>query len=67
MREAEMRQVASLIARAVRVDPASAAGEDRLRELADEVTELVVRFPAYPRTHPTRPLAALTPPGGAGE
>jgi glycine hydroxymethyltransferase len=49
MREAEMRQVASLTARAIRLDPASPAGEDRLGELADEVSELVARFPAYPR------------------
>jgi glycine hydroxymethyltransferase len=49
MREAEMRQIASLIARAVRVGPAAPPGEERLRELADEVTGLVARFPAYPR------------------
>jgi glycine hydroxymethyltransferase len=50
MREAEMRQVSSLIARAVRSSPPAApGGDDRVRELRDEVAELVANFPAYPR------------------
>ncbi|MEU7994890.1 serine hydroxymethyltransferase [Micromonospora sp. NPDC049060] len=49
MREPEMRQVASLIARAVRTDPAAPGGADTLAALAGEVAELVAAFPAYPR------------------
>ncbi|MDT0530004.1 serine hydroxymethyltransferase [Micromonospora sp. DSM 115977] len=49
MREPEMRQVASLIARAVRTDPAAPGGADTLAGLAGEVAELVAAFPAYPR------------------
>jgi glycine hydroxymethyltransferase len=51
MREAEMRQVAGLIGAAVRSDPESAAGASRLRDLADEVSALVAKFPAYPDPH----------------
>ncbi|GAA0801918.1 serine hydroxymethyltransferase [Spirilliplanes yamanashiensis] len=48
MREAEMRQIAGLIATAVRNDPATTAGAARLRDVADEVSALVGKFPAYP-------------------
>ena len=48
MREAEMRQIAGLIATAVRNDPATTAGAARLRDVADEVSALVAKFPAYP-------------------
>ncbi|MDQ7905624.1 serine hydroxymethyltransferase [Phytohabitans sp. ZYX-F-186] len=47
MREAEMRQIAGLIAKAVRTDPA--AGGSVLEGVRAEVTELVRAFPAYPR------------------
>jgi len=47
MREAEMRQIAGLIAKAVRTDPA--AGGRTLDDVRTEVTELVHAFPAYPR------------------
>ncbi|MGN9766319.1 serine hydroxymethyltransferase [Micromonospora sp. SD12] len=49
MREPEMRQVASLIARAVRTDPAAPGGIDTLAGIAGEVAGLVAAFPAYPR------------------
>lgn len=45
----EMRQVASLIARAVRTDPAAPGGADSLAGIAGEVAELAAAFPAYPR------------------
>jgi glycine hydroxymethyltransferase len=47
MREGEMRQIAGLIAAAVRADPATNNGVARLREVAVEVSTLVTRFPAY--------------------
>ncbi|WP_207914515.1 serine hydroxymethyltransferase [Micromonospora sp. KC213] len=49
MREGQMRQVAALIARAVRTDPAKPGGADRLAGVAGEVAELVAAFPAYAR------------------
>ncbi|MEH0971064.1 serine hydroxymethyltransferase [Micromonospora sp. CPCC 205546] len=49
MREPEMRQVAALIARAVRTDPAAPGGADTLAGIAGEVAELAAAFPAYPR------------------
>ncbi|MCX4389784.1 serine hydroxymethyltransferase [Micromonospora peucetia] len=49
MREPEMRQVASLIARAVRTDPAAPGGADTLAGVAGEVAELAAAFPAYAR------------------
>jgi glycine hydroxymethyltransferase len=49
MREGEMRQIAGLIAVAVRADPASVGGVTQLRGVADEVAELVRAFPAYDR------------------
>jgi glycine hydroxymethyltransferase len=47
MREGEMRQIAGLIGAAVRCDPDTAAGASRLHDAADEVADLVRRFPAY--------------------
>jgi glycine hydroxymethyltransferase len=47
MREGEMRQVATLIARAVRADPSR--GPDTHAQIGEEVSELVRKFPAYPR------------------
>jgi glycine hydroxymethyltransferase len=52
MREAEMRQVASLIARAVQADPDTPAGAATLADLTEEVSALVAKFPAYPRERP---------------
>jgi glycine hydroxymethyltransferase len=49
MREGELRQVATLIARAVRTDPGAPGGADELTRLGAEVAELVAAFPAYPR------------------
>ncbi|MEU6207170.1 serine hydroxymethyltransferase [Micromonospora musae] len=49
MREPEMRQIATLIARAVRTDPATAGGADELARIGVEVADLVATFPAYPR------------------
>lgn len=49
MREGELRQVASLIARAVRADPGVPGGADELARIGAEVAELVAAFPAYPR------------------
>ena len=44
-----MRQIAGLIAAAVRADPATAGGARVLHDTADEVAALVGRFPAYGR------------------
>jgi glycine hydroxymethyltransferase len=49
MREPELRQVAGLIARAVRTDPGAPGGADELTRIAADVTDLVAAFPAYPR------------------
>ncbi|GAB3814981.1 serine hydroxymethyltransferase [Micromonospora zhanjiangensis] len=49
MREGQMRQIAGLIADAVRTDPAAAGGADRLARIAGAVAELAREFPAYPR------------------
>ncbi|MCO1598130.1 serine hydroxymethyltransferase [Micromonospora sp. RHAY321] len=49
MREGELRQVAGLIARAVRADPGAPGGADELSRVRAEVAELVAAFPAYPR------------------
>jgi glycine hydroxymethyltransferase len=49
MREAEMREVAGLIARAVRTEAGTEAGRSALGEIAEEVGALVAKFPAYPR------------------
>ncbi|WP_067507816.1 serine hydroxymethyltransferase [Actinoplanes sp. TFC3] len=47
MGEAQMREIAGLIATAVRADPATAAGASALREIAVRAEELAQRFPAY--------------------
>ncbi|QOC90570.1 serine hydroxymethyltransferase [Micromonospora craniellae] len=47
--EPQMRQVAELIARAVRTDPAAPGGTDELARVASDVAELVAEFPAYAR------------------
>ena len=47
MRDGEMRQIAGLIGAAVRSDPDTRAGASRLADVADEVLDLVRRFPAY--------------------
>jgi glycine hydroxymethyltransferase len=44
-----MREIAGLIARAVRADLATEAGTVALAEVAGEVGALVEKFPAYPR------------------
>ncbi|MET8279453.1 serine hydroxymethyltransferase [Micromonospora sp. NPDC005174] len=49
MREGELRQVAALIARAVRTNPGEPGGVDALTTIGAEVAELVAAFPAYPR------------------
>ncbi|MEU8297847.1 serine hydroxymethyltransferase [Micromonospora sp. NPDC048909] len=49
MRQGEMRQIAALIARAVRADPAAPGGADELARVGAEVADLVATFPAYPR------------------
>jgi glycine hydroxymethyltransferase len=48
MREPEMRDVASLIGRAVRTDVETAAGRVEAVEIAESVNNLVSKFPAYP-------------------
>jgi glycine hydroxymethyltransferase len=48
MREEQMTRIAGLIARAVRTDPARVGGAETLAAIADEVTDLVRAFPAYP-------------------
>jgi glycine hydroxymethyltransferase len=48
MREPEMARIASLIGRAVAADPDTTAGQSALATVADEVTDLVAKFPAYP-------------------
>jgi glycine hydroxymethyltransferase len=49
MREGEMRQIASLIARAVRTDPLAPGEAETLAAISGEVADLVAAFPAYPR------------------
>ncbi|MEU7928761.1 serine hydroxymethyltransferase [Micromonospora sp. NPDC049801] len=49
LREGELRQVAALIARAVRTNPGEPGGADALSTIGAEVAELVAAFPAYPR------------------
>jgi glycine hydroxymethyltransferase len=49
MREPQLGRIAGLLARAVRADPATAAGAATLAEVADESAALVAEFPAYPR------------------
>ncbi len=49
MGEAQMRQIAALIGRAVRTDPAEPGGADELARVAADVAELAAEFSAYPR------------------
>ena len=49
MHEPELREVAGLIARAVRADPETAPGAAALAGVAEEVAALVAKFPAYAR------------------
>ena len=48
MVETEMREIASLIGRAVRADVETDTGRAEAAEIADAVTTLVTKFPAYP-------------------
>jgi glycine hydroxymethyltransferase len=57
MREPELREIAGLIARAVSADPVSTAGRSSLAEVAEEVGDLVARFPAYAWARPPEPRA----------
>jgi glycine hydroxymethyltransferase len=49
MREGEMTTVAGLIARAEQAEPDTDSGRAVLAEVAEEVADLVAKFPAYPR------------------
>ncbi|OLT18217.1 serine hydroxymethyltransferase [Pseudonocardia sp. CNS-139] len=49
MTEAEMAEVGSLLGRAVRAEHGTPAGDAELAAVAEEVSALVARFPAYPR------------------
>jgi glycine hydroxymethyltransferase len=49
MGEGDMKEVASLIGRAVRSDPETDAGRASLADVAETVEALVTRHPAYPR------------------
>lgn len=49
MGEPELRQIAGLVARAVRADPDTAAGSSALAEVAEQSGILVDTHPAYPR------------------
>ncbi|WP_431882957.1 serine hydroxymethyltransferase [Micromonospora gifhornensis] len=49
MTEPQMRQVAELIARAVRTDPSAPGGADELTRVAADVAELAADHPAYAR------------------
>jgi glycine hydroxymethyltransferase len=47
MREPELRQAAALIASAIRADPLTPAGKAALADVAEEVADLVGKYPAY--------------------
>jgi glycine hydroxymethyltransferase len=49
MQEGEMVRIARLVAAAIHAHPETGPGAARLADLADEVSALVHRFPAYPR------------------
>jgi glycine hydroxymethyltransferase len=49
MTEAEMAQIGRLVARAVRAEQGTEAGDRELAAVADEVSALVAAKPAYPR------------------
>ncbi|MFZ9693916.1 MAG: serine hydroxymethyltransferase, partial [Candidatus Nanopelagicales bacterium] len=46
MKETEMKQIASLIKRAI-----TATSDDETKAVANEVHTLVTKFPAYPEAH----------------
>jgi glycine hydroxymethyltransferase len=48
MREPQMREIAAIIAEAIRTDPQGEPGKRVLAELGERVGALVERFPAYP-------------------
>jgi len=48
MGQPEMAEVASLIARAIKAEPGTAAGDAELASIADAVGQLVAANPAYP-------------------
>jgi glycine hydroxymethyltransferase len=48
MGQPEMKEVASLIGRAVRADVETDAGRAESAQVAEAVSALVARFPAYP-------------------
>ena len=50
MVETDMSEIATLLARAVKAEHGTPAGDAELREVADAVSVLVGRAPAYPRT-----------------
>jgi glycine hydroxymethyltransferase len=49
MRENEMAEVGRLLARAVKAEHGTEAGDRELADVAEQVSTLVGRFPAYPR------------------
>jgi glycine hydroxymethyltransferase len=49
MVESDMAEVAGLLARAVRAEQGSPAGDAELAAVAEAVSALVARVPAYPR------------------
>jgi glycine hydroxymethyltransferase len=49
MGESDMKEIASLIGRAVRADPETDAGRATLTDVSATVEALVSRYPAYPR------------------
>jgi glycine hydroxymethyltransferase len=48
MGPSDMKEVASLIGRAVRADLDSGAGQAEIAQVAEAVTSLVAKYPAYP-------------------
>jgi glycine hydroxymethyltransferase len=49
MVESDMAEIAVLLARAVKADQGTPAGDEELRAVAEAVSALVARAPAYPR------------------
>jgi glycine hydroxymethyltransferase len=49
MTEDDMAEIGSLLARAVKAEHGTSAGDAALAEVAESVSALVARFPAYPR------------------
>jgi glycine hydroxymethyltransferase len=49
MTETDMAEIARLVARAVKAEHGTPAGDRELAQVADEVSALVARTPAYPR------------------